>query len=195
MGQLKKRTKRSRYRGHHSHGWGFKKKNRGKGHKGGKGMAGTGKRASQKEQYGQRVAKAAGFDHYFGGSGYTSRSVFKPKRDQINLDDILRNFNSQVAAGKEINLENHKILGEGEGFKGTIKAKFASKSAIEKMEKAGGKIIVTVRKERKDKPKVIVRDEKTGKVKKSDKPVEKKEEAKAEKPKKEKPAKEEKAKK
>lgn len=141
MGQLKKRTKRSRYRGHHSHGWGFKKKNRGKGHKGGKGMAGTGKRASQKEQYGQRVAKAAGFDHYFGGSGYTSRSVFKPKRDQINLDDILRNFNSQVAAGKEINLENHKILGEGEGFKGTIKAKFASKSAIEKMEKAGGKII------------------------------------------------------
>jgi len=38
---VNKRKKMSRLRGSHTHGWGAKKKHRGKGNKGGAGMAGT----------------------------------------------------------------------------------------------------------------------------------------------------------
>ena len=47
----------------------------------------------------------------------------------------------------KIDLSGYKILGEGEGFKAEIKAKSATKSAIEKMEKAGGKLILSEQKE------------------------------------------------
>ena len=45
--KMHKRRKSSRYRGSKTHGRGFKKKARGSGHRGGFGMAGTGKRMSQ----------------------------------------------------------------------------------------------------------------------------------------------------
>ena len=44
---VNKRKKFSRQRGGHTHGWGSKKKHRGSGNRGGKGMGGTGKRADQ----------------------------------------------------------------------------------------------------------------------------------------------------
>ncbi len=162
MVQMKKRKKVSRMRGGANYGWGFKKKNRGSGHKGGVGMAGTGKRASQKVQYGQIIAREAGFEAYFGKRGFTSAPTAKKPNLVVNLDDIQRNHFGE----KDIKLVGYKILGEGEGFAGTITAKSASKSAIEKMQKAGGKIIIEVDKERKDKPKIIERkekDKKTGK--------------------------------
>jgi len=55
----------------------------------------------------------------------------------MNLHEIKMKYGKE----KEIKLENYKILGEGAGFSSTIYAESASKSAIEKMEKAGGKII------------------------------------------------------
>ncbi|MBI4149411.1 uL15 family ribosomal protein [Candidatus Woesearchaeota archaeon] len=42
---INKRKKNSRLRGSWTHGWGAKKKHRGAGHRGGRGRAGTGKRA------------------------------------------------------------------------------------------------------------------------------------------------------
>jgi len=133
-----KRKKNRRYRGSKGCGGGFRQKRRGKGNKGGVGMSGTGKRSSQKMQHGQIVAKEHGFEKYFGKSGYTSASTAKDKKDEMNLDDIQKVYGDK----KEIVLEGYKILGRGEGFKVTIKAETASKSAIEKMEKAGGKIII-----------------------------------------------------
>ena len=45
-----KRKKNTRMRAHTTHGWGSMKKRRGAGNRGGRGMAGTGKRAAQKKQ-------------------------------------------------------------------------------------------------------------------------------------------------
>ncbi|MEM4181687.1 MAG: uL15 family ribosomal protein [Candidatus Pacearchaeota archaeon] len=136
--KLKKRKKRSRLRGARTCGWGFRKKHKGHGEKGGFGMAGTGKRAKHKKLKALMIAREAGFESYFGKKGYTSASRKKDKIKVINLDDIAKNYGT---SGK-IDLKDYKILGEGEGFKAEIIAKEASKSAIEKMEKAGGKIIL-----------------------------------------------------
>ena len=46
---LNKRKKNSRMRGNTTHGYGSMKKNRGAGNRGGRGMAGSGKRADQKK--------------------------------------------------------------------------------------------------------------------------------------------------
>jgi ribosomal protein L15 len=62
----------------------------------------------------------------------------KRKKNELNLDDI-----QKVYGGKDkIELEGYKILGKGDGFKAEIHAKSASKSAKEKMEKAGGKLVL-----------------------------------------------------
>jgi large subunit ribosomal protein L15 len=136
-----KRKKNSRIRGARTVGWGFRQKHKGHGNKGGFGMAGTGKRADHKKQSAEQSVKGK----YFGKQGATSRGTAKKKYDQINLADIKANF-----SGNKIDLKNHKILGNGDGFKAEITAKAATASAIEKMEKAGGKIILAVVKEVKD---------------------------------------------
>ena len=139
-----KRRKSSRMhgRGRGSHGWGERKKHRKKGHKGGKGMSGTGKRADQKKTL---VIKLYG-NKYFGKQGITSRGTERDKRNRINLQTIENNLSSygKKAGDKwEINLENYKILGTGEvRNKLIIKAKEASQSAIDKIKKAGGEITI-----------------------------------------------------
>jgi len=136
--KVKKRKKFRRFRGSRGCGGGFRQKRRGKGNTGGIGMAGTGKRASQKVQFGQIKAREAGFEKYFGKSGFTSASTERKKKDELNLDDI-----QKVYEGKnKIELKGYKILGRGDGFKAEIHAKSASKSAKEKMQKAGGKLIL-----------------------------------------------------
>jgi len=147
--KLKKRTKASRMhgKGTGSHGWGFRKKHKKSGHRGGKGMAGSGKRADQKKSL---ILKLYGHG-YFGKQGITSKGTEKDKRKRINLFDIEINLNSYIKKGIvkktkdgiEINLNNYKILGDGEvKNKLIIKALEASKSAIEKVKKAGGEIIL-----------------------------------------------------
>ena len=135
--KLKKRKKISRQRGGKTHGWGAKQRHRGKGCQGGKGMAGSGKRADQKKQKALMIAKKKGVKEYFGKQGLTSRGTAKKKNNVINLEDIKEKFGE----GK-IELKDYKILGQGEGFKGEIVCGTASKGAVEKMEKAGGKITI-----------------------------------------------------
>ena len=135
--KLKKRTIRSRLRGGKTCGYGFRQQHKGHGDKGGFGMSGTGKRASQKQQKALMMAKEAGFKTYFGKQGMTSASTIRKKSLQLNLQDIKRNY-----TGDKIDLKKYKILGKGDGFKAEIIAKTASKSAIEKMKKSGGKIVL-----------------------------------------------------
>jgi large subunit ribosomal protein L15 len=137
-----KRKKSSRMHGHGrgTHGWGERKKHRKKGHRGGKGMSGTGKRADQKKTL---VTKLFG-NNYFGKKGITSKGTKRDKRKRINLLSIEKNlekYGEKQGDKWEISLEGYKILGAGEvKNKLFIKAKEASKSAIEKVKKKGGEI-------------------------------------------------------
>lgn len=143
--KLKKRKKSSRMhgRGMGTHGGGSRKKRKGSGHRGGKGMAGTGKRADQKKTL---VLKLYGHK-YFGKQGITSRKTKRDKRKRINLRQIeinLERYGKNTKEGFEIDLKEYKILGDGEvKDKLIIKAKEASSSAIEKVERAGGRIEVS----------------------------------------------------
>lgn len=146
--KTKKRTKSSRMHGKAmgTHGWGARKKHKKTGHKGGKGMSGSGKRADHKKTL---VTKLYGHG-YFGKQGITSKKTQKDKRDRINLEQIeknLKKYGKKTSEGFEINLSSYKILGTGEvKNKLIINAKEASKSAIAKVEKLGGKIVLPVKK-------------------------------------------------
>jgi large subunit ribosomal protein L15 len=130
-----KKQKKSKRMGSRTHGRSAKL-NKGKGSRGGKGMSGSGKRADQKKtkvinKYGKK---------YFGKQGATSKRTAKKRTKVINLNAIVKRFQP---GEKEIDLSDYKILGEGE-IKGKfiIKARAASKSAIDKVKKEGGSIIV-----------------------------------------------------
>ena len=147
--KTKKRKKSSRYHGRKrgTCGTGARKKMKGSGHRGGKGMAGTGKRADQKKTL---ILKLYGHD-YFGKQGITSKKTERDKRKRINLDSIYKNlesFGKRKGDAYEINLNSYKILaGQLEIKKKLIiTAQSASESAIEKVEKAGGKIILPEKK-------------------------------------------------
>ncbi|MBI2057008.1 mitochondrial large ribosomal subunit protein uL15m, partial [Candidatus Pacearchaeota archaeon] len=101
-------------------------------------MAGTGKRGDQKKTL---VLKLYGHN-YFGKQGITSKGTKRDKRDRINVGEIQEKYKPG-----EINLSSYKILGDGEiKNKFIITAQSASESAIKKVEAAGGKIIIEVRK-------------------------------------------------
>jgi large subunit ribosomal protein L15 len=132
--KTKKRKKVSRHRGSHTHGRGFKKKARGKGHRGGIGMAGSGKRGDQKKT---KILNLHGNDYF--GKSKTRRGEIPKKLESINLRDISEKYKGK----KEVELKGYKILSEGNlKEKITIKASAASKSAIDKVKKLGGDIIL-----------------------------------------------------
>ena len=143
----RKKSKKMQGRGMGTHGWGARKKHKKSGHKGGKGMSGSGKRGDQKKTL---VIKLYG-NKYFGKQGITSKKTQKDKRKRINLQTIEKNLEKygKKSGGKwEIDLSGYKILGDGEiKNKLIIKAKEASKSAIEKVKKLGGEIILPTKKE------------------------------------------------
>jgi large subunit ribosomal protein L15 len=144
--KLKKRKKASRMhgRGMGTHGWGSRKKHTGtSGHRGGWGMSGTGKMAGHKKTLVLKLYSSG----YFGQQGITSRSTKRKKNNVMNVQDIEKNLETlkKQYGNKEgiIVLDDYKILGEGEiKSKVTIKPKAASKSAIEKIESAGGKVVL-----------------------------------------------------
>ncbi|HKZ33988.1 MAG TPA: uL15 family ribosomal protein [Candidatus Nanoarchaeia archaeon] len=154
--KTKKRKKASRMhgRGQGTHGWGARKKHKKSGHRGGKGMAGTGKRADQKKTL---VTKLYGHG-YFGKRGITSKRTWEDKRHRINLEDVELNIESFVKRGIakktekgiEIDLSDYKILDSSKEYalknKLIIKAKEASKSAIEKIRRTGGEILLLKKK-------------------------------------------------
>ena len=143
--KTKQRKKSTRSMGTHTHGRGFKKKARGKGHRGGIGMAGTGKRADHKKA---TVINLFG-SKYFGKSK-TLRKAIPIRFETINLRDIEDKFNSllkkgtikEASKGKyEADFDGYKILGLGNiTRKIKIVASSASQSAIDKVKKAGGDI-------------------------------------------------------
>ena len=89
---INKRKKLSRYRGSHTHGGGAKKKRRGSGHRGGVGMAGTGKMADHKKPM---VLKLYG-KHYLGKYGFKRPLKKIIKLKTLNLEDLDRNLNKYL---------------------------------------------------------------------------------------------------
>ena len=148
--KIKKRKKSKGQRGTTRY-HGARKKWKSSGHKGGKGMAGTGKRADHKKSL---IIKLYG-NNYFGKQGVTSRGTEKDRRIVMNLRDIETNYDSLMKKHMKNNvldLSGYKILGEGEiSKKVTIKALAFSESAKEKIEKAGGSLVLAEIKEDKDK--------------------------------------------
>ncbi|MFH1511175.1 MAG: uL15m family ribosomal protein [Candidatus Woesearchaeota archaeon] len=127
---VNKRKKNSRQRGSMTHGWGAKKKHRGAGNRGGRGMAGSGKRADQKKP---SLMKDK---HYFGKHGFVNKQ--RKTLRCINIEELQR-------LGKDtINLTElgyDKLLSKGKATaKYKITAKYATPKAKEKIEKAGGTI-------------------------------------------------------
>ncbi len=149
---VNKRSKNSRQRGSWTHGWGEKKKHRGAGNRGGRGMAGTGKKGDAKKPSIWHIKD------YFGKCGF----IFKGKKvtaKGINIKDIESHFKQYLQDKKVtekngmfvINLSDlgcNKLLGTGKpSRKYQITTLFASASAIESIKKAGGEILVQAKKE------------------------------------------------
>lgn len=143
-----KRKKATRYRGSQTHGGGAKKKRRGAGSRGGRGMAGSGKRADQKKP---TILKLYG-NSYFGKKGFKSKNkkVIKPITIQT-IETKLYNWLKNGILKKEkeeikINLKElgyNKLLSKGKiKNKYNIEVEYASKNVIEKIQKSGGKINV-----------------------------------------------------
>jgi len=146
--KIKKRRKSSRMhgRGMGTHGGGARKKRKGSGHRGGKGMAGTGKRADQKKTL---ITKLYG-NKYFGKQGITSKRTERDKRKRINLGTIelnLEKYGEKTENGFKIDLSDYKILGKRK-LKNRlfIKAKEASESAIKRVKEKGGEIELSQKK-------------------------------------------------
>lgn len=142
---VNKRKKNDRQRGSMTHGWGAKKKHRGQGNRGGRGMAGTGKRADSKKP---SIWKDK---HYFGKHGFVSKTP-KVKINAVNinfLEQHIGRFLSNNTIKKEndfyiVDLEKlgyNKLLGDGRiSAKIKIKTPYASKTAVEKVKEAGGEV-------------------------------------------------------
>ncbi|MDO8563737.1 MAG: uL15m family ribosomal protein [Nanoarchaeota archaeon] len=131
---FKKRRKSARRHGYQTAFRGAKERTRGSGNRGGKGMAGTGKRGDAKKTLILNLPEP-----YFGKSRTLRRGHVPKKLQVINLDDISKNH----ADSKEVKLKGYKILGEGTlSFKTTIHASAASFSAAEKIKKAGSELII-----------------------------------------------------
>lgn len=147
--RIKKRRKSRRFRGSHTHGRGFKKKARGSGHRGGVGMAGTGKRGDQRKSM---ILKNTFEEKYF-GKRQTRLWFGKPKPETFNLTNIslsslVSKKIAKESAGKyEISAPKHKVVGElTKNVKLIIHAQSASEGAIASVKKHGGDVILSGKK-------------------------------------------------
>ncbi len=144
-----KRKKSNRMRGAKTtHGYGSKKKNRGAGNRGGKGMAGTGKRADQKKP---TILKLFG-NAYYGKRGFHRPLNIIHKLHATNIEQLdlhLEQYAQQGLVTKQgdqyiVDLEKlgyQKLLGKGTlRHKIKIKAVQITEHAAEKITKAGGTI-------------------------------------------------------
>src|SRR3989344_7621305 len=144
---VNKRKKSARYRGSTTHGSGAVKKRRGAGNRGGRGMAGSGKRADSKKP-------SLWNERYFGKFGFKSKSTADIRPVNIEYLEVnIEKLSRENAAVKEngaysLDLEKlgfNKLLGSGKVLnKYRIKVSYASKKAIEKVKGGGGEVILTV---------------------------------------------------
>ena len=140
---VNKRKKFTRLRGNNSHGYGSKKKHRGSGNRGGKGMAGSGKRADSKKPSVWKQKK------YFGKYGFKSKNVRLIKAVNINYleENILKLPGEAVKKENDffsVSLEKlgfNKLLSTGNVTnKYKIIVPYASKKAVEKIKSGGGDV-------------------------------------------------------
>ena len=132
--RVKRRRKSRRFRGSHTHGRGFKKKARGSGHRGGVGMAGTGKRGDQRKSM---ILKNT-LPEYFGKRQTRMTYGNRHKLKTLNLDRL--SFN-KIKDGADYS--GYKIVGVlTQPVKLDITAGAASESAIKSVKKHGGEITV-----------------------------------------------------
>src|SRR3989338_8762446 len=82
---IHRRTKSSKFRGHTTHGKGSMKKGRGAGNRGGRGMAGSGKRADQNKM---RILKEYG-PSYFGKKGFHRPQKQVDHLRTLNVSDLV----------------------------------------------------------------------------------------------------------
>jgi len=130
----KKRKKNIRQRGSKTHGWGSMKKHRGAGNRGGRGMAGSGKRAKQKKT---KILKLYG-NEYFGKKGFKRPQKVIKKIKTINITELKKFKKTDLDLTK---LGYNKLLGKGSiKQKYNIKVQACSKKAKERIEKLGGKV-------------------------------------------------------
>jgi large subunit ribosomal protein L15 len=141
---VNRRKKCVKYRGSKTHGKGSMKKRRGHGNRGGTGNAGTGKRADSKKPSIWKDPK------YFGRYGFVNKNSKKIRAIDIgDIETHIEDYKEKIKISKdkiEIILKNigyDKVLGgkaKNLKYKYFIKAEYASANAIERVEKAGGKI-------------------------------------------------------
>ncbi|MBT4651334.1 50S ribosomal protein L15 [Candidatus Woesearchaeota archaeon] len=137
-----KNKKVTKYRAHTTHGGGHRKKRRGAGNRGGRGMAGSGKRACQKKQKHRKS---------FGGKGFHSHCPRTIK--SIHLGDltklIIKTSDSEAIQKKGdiyqvdlLKLGYQKLIGTGStSLKLEVNVSAFTKKAEEKIAAAGGKIV------------------------------------------------------
>jgi large subunit ribosomal protein L15 len=143
---INKRSKFSRRRGSHTHGWGSMKKRRGAGNRGGRGMAGTGKRGDAKKPMIWKDTK------YFGKYGFKKKNIihkvkpvnlayFEEKLEKLLAKKLIeQKGDSYVIDVKKLGF--NKVLGYGKPTKKfQITSPSFSKDAIEKIKAAGGEAV------------------------------------------------------
>ncbi len=145
---VNRRKKVVKQRGSHTHGWGSKKKHRGAGNRGGRGMAGSGKRADQRKP---SILKEYG-NTYFGKKGFHNHNPRIVKAVNVSyleehLNDLLakklikEENNSYTVNLKDLGYD--KLLGSGRLTKKfIITAESASKKVVERVKKLGGEVIL-----------------------------------------------------
>jgi large subunit ribosomal protein L15 len=144
---LKRRKKNTRQRATVTHGWGSMKKHRGAGHRGGRGAAGSGKRGdAKKPSYWKNLRR-------YGKHGFTSHASLRGAA--INVGHLASAVERMVADEMitkkgdvyVVDLDAmgiERLLGTGVvDVKLELTVLSASAKAIEKVEKAGGKVTVT----------------------------------------------------
>lgn len=133
---MPRRKKIVKRRGSKTHGWGSKKKHRGAGSRGGRGLAGSKK---HKKTWIMKYKR----DH-LGKRGF--KSLQKRRIKEASRAINIRNIPANVLEGMEIDVTKlgyDKLLGNGEFTKPvTVKARAFSEKAKEKIEKAKGKAVV-----------------------------------------------------
>jgi large subunit ribosomal protein L15 len=149
-----KRKKNRRKRGSTFHGWGRgAAHHKGAGNRGGRGRAGTGKKADQN--------KPSYWTEPVGKHGFTSKNTFHICA--ININEMNRHLAGWVEKGFavkkdkgfEVDLKKagyDKLLGTGEVDRALfVTTDLASQSAVEKIKAAGGSVTILKKKVKKEK--------------------------------------------
>ena len=142
---INKRSKNSRLRGSHTHGWGAKKKHRGAGHRGGRGAAGSGKRGDAKKP---SIWKLPVGKHGFISKAPAQLATITIHHLEQHKKTLLAEGYLQDNAGTwTINLEEAgygKLLATGKATSNwSITTLAATEGAIEKIKNAGGTVTIS----------------------------------------------------